>query len=67
MLVVLIAWAALALVLGALIGKAIHHADVVQFPGRTEYASWTETSSPAAPRAAAQASADTAASDLLAA
>ena len=40
MVVVLIAWIALALALGALIGRAIRRADDAQFPDRVEQAWW---------------------------
>jgi len=40
MVVVLLAWFAVALVLGAAIGRGIHQADVLQFPEREEHARW---------------------------
>ena len=54
MIAALVTWIVLALVLGLLIGRAIHLADVVEFPGRTEQAWWVLTPPPAAARGGAE-------------
>lgn len=67
MFVVLMVWIAVALVLGVLIGKAIHRADVVQFPDRAEQAWWTVAPPHGGHDDAAARSADTSESPALAA